>query len=71
MIEKSRLASLRISQPSKKRFINFDLTNFCRKGRLDMTKSAPLENKREVEEVSSDNKDEEDAKYFRPYLNDY
>jgi hypothetical protein len=58
--EKSKMAALRISQPAKKR-----------KGRLDMGKSAPLEKREIIEEVSRDNGEEEDMKYYQPYLNDY
>jgi len=54
------LAARRISQPAKKR-----------KGRLDMMKSAPLEKKEIIEEVSRDHGEEEDMKYYQPYLNDY
>jgi len=55
--EKSRKASERAMDKSKKRG-----------GRHDMTKSVPFETQKVVVQVVSKSQDEEDAKYFQPYL---
>lgn len=42
-----------------------------RKGRLDMMKSTPMEKKEAVTQVVQTNEEEEDMKYFRPYMTKY
>jgi len=55
--ERSKKASERALEKSKKR-----------KGRVDMMKSTPVEKKEEVTQVVDTNEEEEDMKYFNPYM---
>jgi len=58
--EKSRKASERALEKSKKRT-----------GRLDMAKSIPLAKKEVITHVVKTSEEEEDMKYFKPYLNKF
>jgi len=59
-VEKSKKASERAMEKSKKRG-----------GRFDMAKSIPIEKKEVVTQVVKTNDEEEDMKYFKPYLNKF
>jgi len=59
-VEKSKKASERALEKSKKRG-----------GRFDMAKSIPIEKKEVVTQVVKTNDEEEDMKYFKPYLNKF
>jgi hypothetical protein len=47
------------------------VSDWFRKGRIDMAKSAPLVKEEKVEETNDHDEEEEQNKYFRKLFNDY